>query len=110
MPCPLILLDFIILNIFVMKLLITQFSPTSLTSSLFGHNILNTLSPNTISPHICSSLNVRNQVSHPYRTAGKIIVSYILFLDSRQEYKRFWTESPLNFLLNNVIIIIVPNI
>jgi hypothetical protein len=30
------------------------------------------LFPNT--PSLCSSLNVRNQVSHPYRTTGKIIV------------------------------------
>jgi hypothetical protein len=32
------------------------------TSSLFG--------PNTLS--LCSSLNIRDQVSHPYRTTGKI--------------------------------------
>jgi hypothetical protein len=38
---------------------------------------------------------IRDQVSHPYRTTGKIIALYILsfvFLDSRREDKRFWTE------------------
>jgi hypothetical protein len=38
---------------------------------------------NTLSP--CSSLNIRDQVSHPYKTTGKIIVLYIqtfTFLDS----------------------------
>jgi hypothetical protein len=50
------------------------------TSSLFCPNVL--LFSNTLS--LCSSLNVRDQVSHPYRTTGKIIVLYILisaFLD-----------------------------
>jgi hypothetical protein len=29
---------------------------------------------------LCSSLNIRDHVSHPYRTTGKIIVVYILIL------------------------------
>jgi hypothetical protein len=46
--------------------------------------------------NLCSSLKVREHVSHPYRIKGKIIVLYILifkFFESRQEDKRFWTES-----------------
>jgi hypothetical protein len=60
----------------VMKLLIMQFSQPPVTSSLFGPNIvLNTLFSNTHS--LCSSHKVRDQVSHPYRTIGKIIVLYM---------------------------------
>jgi hypothetical protein len=38
---------------------------------------------------------VRDQVSQPYKTAGKDTVFYILifkFWERRQEFKRFWTE------------------
>jgi hypothetical protein len=48
---------------------------------------------NTLS--LCSSLNIRDQVSHPYKMTGKIRVLYILtfkFLDNRWEDRRLWTE------------------
>jgi hypothetical protein len=43
-----------------------------ITLSLFGPNIfLSTLFSNTLK--LCPSLNVRDKVSHPYRTTGKIL-------------------------------------
>jgi hypothetical protein len=78
----------------ITKLLVMQFSAfsrhlISLRSKYPPqHCVLNNLC-------LCSSLNVRDQVSHTYRTIGKIIVLYILlikFFDSRREYRRFWTE------------------
>jgi polysaccharide pyruvyl transferase WcaK-like protein len=42
---------------------------------LCSPNNLNTLLSNTLS--LCSSLNVRDQVSQPYRTTVKITVLYI---------------------------------
>jgi hypothetical protein len=47
----------------------------------------------TISP--CSSLNVRDQASHPYKRTGKITVLYVLmfiFLDNKLEGNRFCAE------------------
>jgi len=59
-----------------------------------GPNIfLSTLFSNTLS--LCSSLNVSDQVSHLYKTTGKVIVLYILFpvfVDSKLEDGIFCTE------------------
>jgi hypothetical protein len=61
----------------VMKLIFMQFSPISRhLISLQTKSSPRTLFSNTLGP--CPSLNVRDQVSQPYRTTGKIIVLYIL--------------------------------
>jgi hypothetical protein len=61
-----------------------NFPHSPVTSSVLGQNIvLRTLFSNTLS--LCSSLSVRYQVSHPYKTTGRIMVLYILtftFLDT----------------------------
>ena len=71
-----------------------SFLHSPVTPSLLGPNtLLNTLFSNTLSLRF--SLNVRDQVSHPYKTTGKIIVLYILtykFLDSNLKDIRFCTE------------------
>jgi hypothetical protein len=78
----------------IMKFLIVQIPPFSchlipLRSKYSSQNpVLKHLS-------LCSSLSVRDQVSHPYKTTGRIMVLYILtftFLDSRRDDKRLWTE------------------
>jgi hypothetical protein len=56
-----------------------SFLHSPVTSSFLGPNIpLSTLFSNTLS--LRSSLNVSDQVSHPYKTTGKIIILYILKL------------------------------
>jgi hypothetical protein len=76
-----------------MKLLTEQFTPTSCCFIIFGPNtLLSTLFSNNLS--LCFSLDIRDHVSHPYTTTGKITVLYItifIFLDSRGENKNFWT-------------------
>jgi hypothetical protein len=67
-----------------------NFRNSPVTSPPLGLNILlSTLFSNTLT--LCSSLNVRNQVSHTYKTTDRIMCLYILtftFLDSRREDKR----------------------
>jgi hypothetical protein len=56
-----------------------SFLHSLVTSSLLGPNILlNTLLSNTLS--LLSTLNGSDQVSHPYKTTGKIIFLYILIM------------------------------
>jgi hypothetical protein len=100
MPRPSILLYLITRKIFGDEYRSLSSSLCSLlhspvASSLLGLNILlSILFSNTLS--LCSSLSVRDQVSHPYKTTGKIIVLYtpiFVFLDSSLEDKRFCTDA-----------------
>ena len=86
-PAHFILLDFITRTIlgeqyksFSSSLCNLLYYPV--TSSLLGPNILlNTVFSNTLS--FLSSRNVNYQVSHPYKTTGKIIVLYTLIFKSQ---------------------------
>jgi hypothetical protein len=77
-PVHLILLDFITQTILgeeyrSLSSALCSFLYSPVTSSLTGPNILlNTLFSNAIS--LRSPLNVSDQVSHPYKTKGKILV------------------------------------
>ena len=81
-PAHLILFYFITRKIFgdqyrSLSSSLCSFLHSSVTSSLLATNtLLNTLFSNTLSPR--SSLNVSDQVSHPYKTTGKFIILYIL--------------------------------
>jgi hypothetical protein len=87
-PVYLIMIDLIIIIMFFEEYKLWRYS-CSFLQSLFGPNILlSTPFANTLS--LCSSLNVRDQVPHQYRTTSKIIILYILifmFLDSRRVHK-----------------------
>jgi hypothetical protein len=93
-PAQLILLDLIIvvklgevckLQTALGNFLHTPFNFSPLFFKYFGIIFSNTLS-------LCSFLYVGDQVLHPYRTTGKIIVSFILIsiiFDSTREDRRF---------------------
>jgi hypothetical protein len=91
-PAYLILIDLIILivlgeNYKSRSSSLCSFLQPSATSSLLGLNILlSTLFLFSSTLSLCSSRNIRDHVSHPYRTKEKIVVLYILifiFFDRR---------------------------
>ena len=80
-PAHLILLDFITRTIFgeqyrSLSFTLCSFLHSPVNSSLLGPNILLSTPLSNTLRH--SSLNVSDQVSHPYKTAGKIVGLYIL--------------------------------
>ena len=84
-PAHLILLNFITQTILgkqhrSLSSSLHSFLHSPVTSSLLGPNILlSILFSHTLS--LRSSLNMSDQVSHPYKTTGKIIVLYILIFN-----------------------------
>jgi hypothetical protein len=65
-----------------------NFLHSPVTSSIFSEPCSQTRS-------VYALPSVRDQVSYPYKTTGRIMVLYILtfiFLDSRQDDKTLWTE------------------
>ena len=108
-PAHLTLLDFITRTIlgeeyksFIFSLCNLLHSPVT-SSFLIPNILLNTIFSNTLS--FLFSRNVRDQVSHPYKTTGKIMFLYFLifkFLDSNLEDKRFLIRTVLIYRLQRV--------
>ena len=92
-PTDLILLDFITRILLGEDYRFLSSSFCSFRHSLLTSSFLNTLFSHTLS--LRSSINVCDQVSHPYKTTGRIIFLCILifkFWDNNLEDNRFCTE------------------
>jgi hypothetical protein len=92
-----------------------NFLHSPVTSSLLGPNILlRTLFSNTLS--LCSSLSVRDQVPHPYKTTGRIMVFlyFNLYIPGQQaRWQKTMNrmvanipriQSALNLFMNTILI------
>ena len=119
-PAHFILLDFITQTVLgeqnrSLSSSLCRFLHSPFTSSLLGPNsLLNTLFSDTLS--LRSPLNLSDQVSHPYKTTGKIIVLFILiFTFFGQQTRRQkilcrmitsipWIQCALNLFLNIILI------
>ena len=73
-----------------------NFHHSLITTSLLGRNILNTLFPNTIS--LLFSLNLSDQVSHPYESHCVYFTIYIWQRSVMLLYTSFGTDSPWDWL------------
>ena len=73
----------------------SSFLQPPVNSSLLGKKLfLSTLFSYTLSSS--SSLHIRDHVSHPYKTTGKIMVLFILtfmFIDGKWELKTLWNNA-----------------
>jgi hypothetical protein len=77
-----------------------QSSPASASSFLLSPNILLS-SLLSVTPNLYSSLSVGDQVSYPYKTAGKFIVLYILICFSVSPSPAWLLRDCSLFILQN---------
>jgi len=88
-------------HLIIIDLIILYFANVNLRSHSLWNCLHSPVMPKHSPQHLvlnlnlCSSLHTKEQLSHPYKTWGKITYLYILIFmsaDRRWEDKRFWTE------------------